>query len=47
MFRVAVVTALAFVLLTAVAVARTVNVPDRLGAVVPDAHDSGLVVLLP
>lgn len=47
MFRVAVVTALAFVLLTAVAVARTVNVPDRLGAVVPDAQDSGLVVLLP
>lgn len=47
MLRLAAATTMAFVLLCAVAVARTVDVPSRLGAVIPKAHDSGLVVLLP
>jgi hypothetical protein len=47
MLRLVAMTTLAFVLLCAVAVARTVDVPARLGAVIPEAHDSGLVVLLP
>lgn len=47
MLRLAATTTLAFVLLCAVAVARTVDVPTRLSAVIPEAHDSGLVVLLP
>jgi hypothetical protein len=47
MLRLAAAIMMAFVLLCAVAVARTVDVPTRLAAVIPAAHDSGLVVLLP
>jgi hypothetical protein len=47
MLRLVAAIMMAFVLLCAVAVARTVDVPTRLAAVIPAAHDSGLVVLLP
>jgi hypothetical protein len=47
MLRLAAATVLAFVALTALAAARTVDVPTRLSAVIPKAHDAGLVVLLP
>jgi hypothetical protein len=47
MLRLVAATTMAFVLLCAVAAARTVDVPARLASVIPEAHDSGLVVLLP
>jgi hypothetical protein len=47
MLRLAAAFTMAFVLLCAVAAARTVDVPTRLASVIPAAHDSGLVVLLP
>ena len=37
----------AFVLLTSVAAAQTVDVPSRLSSVLPDAQSAGIVVLLP
>jgi hypothetical protein len=47
MLRLVAATTMAFVLLCAVAAARAVDVPARLASVIPQAHDSGLVVLLP
>jgi hypothetical protein len=47
MLRLIAVTTMAFILFCAAAAARTVDVPTRLGSVIPKVHDSGLVVLLP